>query len=264
LAATYLADSSENTDIMQAVAFIVNLLIVFYPPAIAAMALAIAKGILKLGMKKGEDLCRSLSMTLFILLYGIYLCILTLSTGSAILGNATDPMILASLMMIVVSIPMTVAMFYLWLLAISMFDAKKAWKTVVPAAVFAMMTGLIYLIPVIKGVNEGIYIPDYISYSIFSTQTLLLFLSDFLLGFVLLYHMNGRKLDNLAYAFAALYIALPIANELIGMSLRGGFEPGKILEAVIRIVFLYGISRMNLTTLSKGFWDAPKKKGDKD
>jgi hypothetical protein len=236
----------DNASIMQGLDFLLNIAQPFYPAAFAFIAIAIAIGIFK--MKKDAALCRSIVGAF--LLVGLGIALLgAISYVEPILSYHPKEVILYAIqtgLTYLIDMLIGAMMIYIWMLAVSAPDMQKARKMAAPAAVFALIMYAISILPMLIGVAEGQYIPYYLLYSIATTHTFIYLLSHFVFGFIILYHIWGNKLENMAYLFAALYLLSPVVAMAGDFLSYGILDAWATLAAIVKLTVLYCISRPDL------------------
>jgi hypothetical protein len=238
--------SDENGNVSPEIALLFGVAGVFFPVVFAFAAIAIAVGMFK--MKKDAALCRSLAGAFLLVMLGV-----AILGGLGILDNIISyhpTEVILYLMQTSITFLagalVGTAMAYLWMLAISAPDMQKARKMAVPAAVFSLILYIISILPMVIRVAEGQYILSYFFYSIATADAIIYLLSHFVFGFIILYHIWGKKLDNAAYLFAALYLVSPVVAMAGDFLAYGALEAWATLMTVVKLALVYGISRPDL------------------
>ncbi len=202
-------------------------------------------------MTKDAALCRSLAGACFFVEIGVYLPLFLLATLLFLPNPLAAPPGFASVSWFLGPISNILdnawgaMLIYLWLLAITVPDRQKAEETVAPAALFGLVMAALSFLPLLLEVTAGKADVDFGS-ALATFQTVVYFLSQFVFGFIILYYLKGKKLDNAAYLFAALSIASPILEPLTRLGVPLTLEPWPILTTVVQLAFLYGLSRIDL------------------
>jgi hypothetical protein len=202
-------------------------------------------------MAKDAVLCRSLAGAYFFVEVGIYLVFFIPVTFLFLLDPLALPprlTLLSQLLGLIINIVGDAAsaiLLYLWLLAIAAPDRQKAENTVAPAALFGLAMVALSFLPLLLDVTSGAVRVDF--GSAFATQeTAIYFLSKFVFGFIILYYLKGKKLDDAAYIFAALIVASPLITMLDRLVMPGTLDLWSTLIAMVQVVLLYGLSRIDL------------------
>jgi hypothetical protein len=207
-------------------------------------------------MTKDAALCRSLSGAYFFVTTGIYLVVsipvtilfllgqLTLLPGSTLLTQ------LAGMLLNILGNATGAILLYLWLLAIAEPDMQKAKKTIIPAAVFGAALALFWFLQVLPWTapDQSALIQDTIIFAVGQHMAGLIsaFLLNLVLGFIILYHLKGKKLDDAAYLFAALIVASPLLMMMESLAISGTSDLWATLTALVTLALLYGLSRIDL------------------
>lgn len=201
-----------------------------------------------LKMKKDVALCRSLAGAEFLLMAAFDVSLF----AAAFLLSLAAPVAMQGSARLAVSTPAALVstaggaiVVYLWLLAIAAPDRKKAEQTLVPAAVFALLAVAIGVFPAVIDLAGGGFRADAGPY-IMSLQTGFSLLLNFIFGFIILYHAQGKRLDGAACLFAALYVASPFLGMLATLVEPGIFMPEQTITAALKLALLYGLSRVDL------------------
>jgi hypothetical protein len=223
-------------------------------PIMAFLLLLVAERVFK--MTKDSALFRSLAGAYFFIELGIYLIFFVLVTiiflvnPLELLPGVTLQSQLLGLISNLVLDAVGAVLIYAWLLAIAAPDIKKAKKTFVPAAVFGVALALFWILPILPW-NA----PDVTSFiqdiSIFvvgqhAVGILSSFLSYFVLGFIALYHLKGKKPDVFTCSFAALWVASPLITTLAQFLASEPLNLWAVLTAIVQLALLYGLSCIDL------------------
>jgi len=219
---------------------------------LSAFALLTAAGFFR--MKKDAVLCRSLAAMHF-LVFELLLGVLGFFMFAFIYANILQPppdtlFIIRNLVIIAINTPIIQAfsafLLYLWLLILVEADIKKLKKAVTPALIFA----LLYLVLQ----ESAVFLLSYqggLVYEIELGASLISFFATTLVfGLAVIYHAQGRKLDNAAYLFAALFLLPHSIYSIISFATgenTKGFEALMFFgERVVQLILIYFISGASL------------------
>lgn len=191
-----------------------------------------------LGMKKDVQLCRSLAGADAVIL--VFFSLLGMGAGflvGVVSAEIAVPYLIGWLGGLL-SIGAGAAITYLWLLIFINPDRERAKRAAKKALI---MAGLIFLLNeiavVLLGYSTGLLMPLDIS-----PGTVLWVAAEFLLGFVLLYHLEGKTDAGDIRLFAAMYLGPHAFYMLADAGLIMGGDYASVIgaaEAVAELALVY-------------------------